>query len=77
MREWCNCGSGIQAFSSRRITAWRNDHHHSVPEPDEPEMSGSHATVEHSGRRYFESESPRVDVPIVQARTGFARNPST
>jgi hypothetical protein len=74
MREWCNCGSGIRAVSPRRINAWRENHNHTTETDQEPERSGSHAMVEHAGRRYFESESTSKDIPIVQARTGFMPN---
>ena len=73
MREWCACGAAIRTWSYQRALTWRATHKHpgDAPEP-EPEMNGSHASVEHAGPRYFESESVYgQDAPIVQVKTGF------
>lgn len=43
-------------------------------EPDGPQKNGAEAQAERSFPRYFETEGIHQDIPIIQARMGFAPN---
>lgn len=69
MRIWCSCGAAIRARRSDCLR-WQAEHRC----PDRPAEGDTHigtgAQVEHAGQRWYDGENP-----IIQARTGFQRNP--
>ena len=74
MREWCQCGSGINTLSKRQVKQWRTNHRHDAQSDPEPDKQGSEARVELAWPREYESDNGMTVVPVINARIGFVPN---